>query len=688
MTIERATASLPSIPLSSFSTHPSPTTSVVLEALSSPHSPKATRSLLYSTVSSARSRSSSRTSILGSQTLILREPPSSTSKYKTSFNVSDLNAYFKKQSETKTVPLNESESLGVETFGLTADEITNLPKLPTIKKLVLTSCWISEPQFSALIHRLNTTLESLTLKDCFGITPQIFKILPPLQHLSIDRYPGLDDASLETLLSSSLALHAFSCPSTQITSIGLQWIVNHFKNLTYLDLSFCTNLTKEDFLKLKTLSQLQHLNVTGCLVDITVFEALSHIRLIEKDITSSQSTLRRNGLKAAPEEEASDDEDLLQIREPKLPIRSVQLPRLNFEQIQAHVTLAIHTISPTEASQDFYNPNLQNPPTYRSLSSRASTSPHANQHSLPFQLVSTSRRLLSDHQKLPLIEIHGIDRACQYLKDYPLTCAFVRKHHIGLNNHQSIDDIHPQIIGILTSGKEPGPHLLSWTQIEKQLHQLAVPQNLDRMRPVLQKLWAQWIQKYAASGRPVKEEYRDLSHVSTEDLEKAILWISQSPAAFKDTKTLRFEGLAEKLTLIPSCIAELPLSDLRSLSFDDNEISFLPEPFFKNSSHLQYFSIMNNALSALPPYLTESWPDIEILQCCENKIAHLPGHLGENCTKLKIIWLQSNQLTTISPDFYTVLSNLARNKLQILNVEDNYLKPDDIEKLTTSLPPS
>lgn len=293
---------------------------------------------------------------------------------KGSFTVEDLNNYFKSQGidkpiEQKSAPLTQGCYISVEALTLTVEEITRLPSLPPIHTLELSSCWIEDAQLIALINRLKGTLRGLHLDFCFGITPEVFKVLPPLELLYIGHHPNLTDASLEYLVTSKETLKKLSCSRTQITSQGIQWIAHNFKRLTALNLSFCSYIKDADFLPLKALSELQNLNVEGCQIDPTTLRNLSHVKIIQhvsfrltpahpKPLSTRSLTTR--SVTDLPDSEESDeerhafdltDDEMAQITQiyQKTSFRD-HSSHLNFQAMQQHFSQGLEISASTASS--------------------------------------------------------------------------------------------------------------------------------------------------------------------------------------------------------------------------------------------------------------------------------------------------------------------------------------------------
>jgi len=217
----------------------------------------------------------------------------------------------------------------------------------------------------------------------------------------------------------------------------------------------------------------------------------------------------------------------------------------------------------------------------------------------------------------------------------------------------------------------------SFDAAEKALQASETIINLRRMRPLLSKVWEGWIKKYRKFCGRIPERFthfKEFDQIPDEGLESAIRWLGNEPLVFTGTKQLQFEILPERLTMVPSCITQLPLTDLEVLSFDGHRISFLPANFFLKSTGLKWFSITDNQLEAVPDRLTETWREIEVLHFNNNQISALPRKLGFGCRRLKTLFFADNNIAMIPDELVVVLEALGTQKLQVFDVSRNCLK--------------
>jgi Leucine-rich repeat (LRR) protein len=220
----------------------------------------------------------------------------------------------------------------------------------------------------------------------------------------------------------------------------------------------------------------------------------------------------------------------------------------------------------------------------------------------------------------------------------------------------------------------------TWDEAEKALRASESVVNLRRMRPVLAQLWPVWMAQYKRFCGKVPDQYvhfKDFAAIPDDALDSAVRWISHEPLVFTGTKEIRFESLPEKLTMIPLCIAELPLTDLEVISFDDNEIRAFPPSCFAKSPKLKWFSIMDNRLTgSIPDTLTEPWREIEVLHFSRNQLTHLPRNLGRGCPRLKTVLFSFNRIAQIPPPLAAVIESLIPLKLKLFDVSHNCLTRD------------
>lgn len=317
--------------------------------------------------------------------------------------------------------------------------------------------------------------------------------------------------------------------------------------------------------------------------------------------------------------------------------------------------------------------------------------------------------LMAVKQRVPPAET-PVARATAALQRLPLICAVVKAKEFGLEVSQPAETLLPQVRtelqirnavliaqnmeAIAVSGnsdirqKDTGiinlETLSSLAEAEKALRASETVVNLRRMRPVLAKLWPVWILQRKKFCGKLPEQYahfKEFELIPDDALESAIRWLSREPLVFTGTKKLVFESLPEKLTMIPDCIAEMPLTDLEYVSFDGNEISFLPVNCFQKSTGLKSFTMIDNLLQAIPENLTETWRIIEVLHFSNNQLRAIPKKLGYGCLRLKTLMFGSNAISVIPVEFVAVLQNLVKYKLKVFDVSHNCLEGADV--LTT-----
>ncbi len=141
----------------------------------------------------------------------------------------------------------------------------------------------------------------------------------------------------------------------------------------------------------------------------------------------------------------------------------------------------------------------------------------------------------------------------------------------------------------------------------------------------------------------------------TDSLANLLPWFQVHPEALDPVTSLKFEGV--RLTVVPRAVASLSFANLTDLSFDDNELSFFPEIFFRSCPNIEHFSMINNQVEQIPE-VTDHWKKIVTLRLDFNQLREFPTRLGFGCKQLKVIQATHNQISSFPKGWIKGMKNL------------------------------
>ncbi|KAM0680784.1 hypothetical protein GINT2_001058 [Glugoides intestinalis] len=137
------------------------------------------------------------------------------------------------------------------------------------------------------------------------------------------------------------------------------------------------------------------------------------------------------------------------------------------------------------------------------------------------------------------------------------------------------------------------------------------------------------------------------------------------PNLFNNLQKLEYLNLSKnKLTEFPEGFLS-ELGSLQELSLSGNEIKSFPIGFFTGLKKLKILSLSNNKLTEIPPSIL-SLTNLKTLNISSNNLTSVPKEIG-NMSKLEYLYLNSNSITEIPSKVKSL------KKLYILNLKENPL---------------
>lgn len=307
--------------------------------------------------------------------------------------------------------------------------------------------------------------------------------------------------------------------------------------------------------------------------------------------------------------------------------------------------------------------------------------------------------LFAAGQKAVPVQRDKLTEISDRLVNFPLIRALIQEKTIIPDGDSPLETI---FLSVKKAAQERFPSVAnvesieSWEDLEEVVNREETVLNLIRMRPILQQHWTHWISNYKAwlkdnegpSGekRRLVTKYENFQNIADQELESALTWLSKVPHSFKDTKVLNFDGC--ELTLIPQCLADLPLTSLHSLSFNDNCITHLTPSCFNRCVELRGFFMAHNRLYKLPDNLGHNWHSLETLSFSHNEISTIPYQLPNHCLSLKVLDFGSNLISQIPPPLIEGFKTLSQCHLHKLDLSKNCLSEDGVASLSAFLTPN
>jgi Leucine-rich repeat (LRR) protein len=127
---------------------------------------------------------------------------------------------------------------------------------------------------------------------------------------------------------------------------------------------------------------------------------------------------------------------------------------------------------------------------------------------------------------------------------------------------------------------------------------------------------------------------------------------------------VRFLGsMGSRISLLSS-VALTNCPNLVMFAAANEQISRIPEDFFRSNSELTSVLFVLNQIEEIPARLFENTPKIEEINFSQNRITNLPAGVFRYLPFLNDLRLTGNQLTTINSDAFRSTNNLVGLRLQ------------------------
>ncbi|KAM0680290.1 hypothetical protein GINT2_001676 [Glugoides intestinalis] len=141
------------------------------------------------------------------------------------------------------------------------------------------------------------------------------------------------------------------------------------------------------------------------------------------------------------------------------------------------------------------------------------------------------------------------------------------------------------------------------------------------------------------------------------------------PNIFNNLQKLESLDLSKnKLTEFPSCVFD-DLTNLKSLSLQNNNIKELQPNIFNNLQKLEYLRLYNNKLTEFPSCVFDGLVNLKLLSLQNNNIKELQPNIFNNIQKLEYLRFYNNKLTEFPSCVFDGLVNL-----KLLSLENNNIK--------------
>ncbi|KAM0679888.1 hypothetical protein GINT2_002060 [Glugoides intestinalis] len=151
------------------------------------------------------------------------------------------------------------------------------------------------------------------------------------------------------------------------------------------------------------------------------------------------------------------------------------------------------------------------------------------------------------------------------------------------------------------------------------------------------------------------------------------------PNIFNNLQKLEFLYLSKnKLTEFPSCVFD-GLVNLKSLGLQNNNIKELQPNLFNNLQKLESLYLTSNKLTEFPSCVFDGLVNLKSLSLEYNNIKELQPNLFNNLQKLESLYLTSNKLTEFPSCVFDGLVNLKSLWLQNNNIKE--LQPNIFNNL-------
>ena len=111
------------------------------------------------------------------------------------------------------------------------------------------------------------------------------------------------------------------------------------------------------------------------------------------------------------------------------------------------------------------------------------------------------------------------------------------------------------------------------------------------------------------------------------------------------------------------------LTQLRTLSLDDTELTDLPPDLFSSMKHLRNLHLLGNNLTTLNPSQFSENAELRLLDLSKNNLVRFDSVMVTNMKRLESLFFRSNKITVFSKDFLKYVDKTK--SLQNLRIDDN-----------------